>query len=269
LAFPPRAILDEPMSFERRPLARGGFAIVATRLERAGFLAAFTERGGGASAGPFESLNLSQMVGDDPGAIAANRRLVVTGLELPGPFSLPEQVHGTGVARVESSDAGAGFDDPGGRTPGADALVTGSAGVPVAVLTADCLPVALASPATGLVAAVHAGWRGLAAGILAEAVSRFDDPGDVLAAVGPAIGPDHYEVGGEVVEAIGDEGTFERRDGRTFLDLASTAEAFLRSMGVGSVDVARVCTACEPGRFFSHRRDGGSTGRQALVAVRR
>jgi copper oxidase (laccase) domain-containing protein len=91
----------------------------------------------------------------------------------------------------------------------------------------------------------------------------------VLAAIGPAIGPDHYEVGAEVVEQVGSAAVVERRDGRLFLDLAGTAEGILRSLGVGSADVARVCTACEPGRFYSHRRDRGATGRQALVAVRR
>src|SRR5262249_61940222 len=102
--------------------------------------------------------------------------------------------------------------------PDADALVTGSAGVPVGVLTADCLPVAMASPSSGTLAVVHAGWRGLAAGILAEAAQLFEDPADVLAAVGPAIGPDHHEEGHEgldrVEEASAAGAVSERRDGR-------------------------------------------------------
>src|SRR5262249_60981718 len=115
------------------------------------------------------------------------------------------------------------------------------------------------------------GWRGPPAGISARALGSFPDPACVLAAIGPAIGPDHYDVGAEVVEqvvaAADGAAAVERRDGRTFLDLATTAEGVLRSLGTGAVEVARLCTACEPGRFFSHRRDAGSTGRQALVAV--
>jgi YfiH family protein len=260
------------MSFVRRSLAGGGFALVATTLERSGFLAAFTERTGGASSGPFESLNLSQVMGDDPSGVRANRERVVDDLALGGPFALPQQVHGVAVARVDGSNAGAGFRDPADRLAGADALVTSDAGVPLGVLTADCLAVAMASPATGRLAVVHAGWRGLAGGILAEAARAFDDPGDVVAAIGPAIGPDHYEVGPEVVERVtetaGADTVVEHRNGRLFLDLAGTAEGVLRSLRVGGIDAARVCTACEPGRFYSHRRDGGATGRQALVAVR-
>jgi len=272
LAPHPRAILAGTMAFERRPLGSGGFALVPTALERAGFLVAFTERGGGASAGPFASLNVSQVVGDDPIAVGANRDRIVAGLALGAPFALPEQVHGDRVARVDRSNAGAGFDDAADRTAGADALVTADDGVPVAILTADCLPVAMGSPATGVLAVVHAGWRGLAAGILARALEAFNDPGDVLAAIGPAIGPDHYEVGPEVVDrvtaAADGAASIDRRDGRTYLDLASTAQGVLRSLGAGRVDVAGLCTACEADRFFSHRRDAGSTGRQALVAVR-
>ncbi|HEY7282518.1 MAG TPA: peptidoglycan editing factor PgeF [Actinomycetota bacterium] len=261
------------MSFERRALGGGGRALVATELERSGFLVAFTERGGGSSAGPFDSLNLSQAVGDDPEAVRANRSRVADSLGLGGPFALPEQVHGAGLAWVDGANGGAGFDDPADRLPGADALATRERGIPVAVLTADCLPVAMVSPKSGLLAVVHAGWRGLAAGILPAVLGELGDPGEVLAAVGPAIGPDHYEVGLDVAERVGaatdDGAATEQRDGRLFLDLAGTAEATLRSLGVGRVDVARVCTACEPARLFSHRRDDGTTGRQAVVAVRR
>jgi hypothetical protein len=261
------------MSFERRALEGGGSALVATELDRAGFLVAFTERGGGSSAGPFGSLNLSQAVGDDPDAVMTNRGRVVRSFGLDGPFALPEQVHGAGLAWVDRSNAGAGFSDPAGRVAGADALASSDPGVPLAVLTADCLPVALASPASGVLAVVHAGWRGLAAGIIGVAVRQLGDPGGVMAAIGPAIGPDHYEVGGDVVERVAAASELgavtERRDGRVFLDLAGTAEATLRSLGVGRVVVARVCTACEPGLLFSHRRDEGRTGRQAVVAVRR
>jgi len=261
------------MSFERRSLGHGAFALVSTSLEQAGFLAAFTERGGGSSEGPLASLNLSQVVGDDPMRVRANRDRVVAGLGLGDGFALPEQVHGSALAVVDASNGGAGFHEPGDRLESADAVLTSERGVPVAVLTADCLPVAMASPSAGVLAVVHAGWRGLASGILGRATAAFDGRDDVLAAVGPAIGPDHYQVGVDVVERVetgaGVTAVTDRRDGRVFLDLAGTAETALRSLGVARVEVARVCTACEPDRFYSHRRDDGATGRQALVAVRR
>jgi YfiH family protein len=138
-------------------------------------------------------------------------------------------------------------------------------------MVADCLPVALASPPEGRLVAVHAGWRGLAAGILERAVSEFDVPAAILAAIGPAIGPCHYEVGEEVAMAVAARSAAgvvtERRDGRLFLDLARTAMRLLRASGVPRVERADTCTACETRRFYSHRREG-DTGRQALVAMR-
>ena len=259
-------------SFEHRSLGRRGAALISGSLGRAGFLAAFTERTGGASARPYDSLNLSQAVGDDDENVRSNRARIVDGLGLPRPFALPEQVHGARVVRVGARGAGAGFDDPAGRVAHTDGLFTSSAGVPLAVLSADCLPIAMASPRSGVLAVVHAGWRGLAAGILARVAAVFADPGDVHAAIGPAIGPDHYEVGEEVVAAVsagsGSGAVTQRRGGRVFLDLAATARGALRALGIEKVDLAGVCTACERRRFFSHRRDGGRTGRQALVAVR-
>jgi YfiH family protein len=261
------------MSFEERTIGRRGSVLVSTTMERAGFLVAFTGRTGGGSAGPFDSLNLSQVVGDDDAAVRANRATVVSELRLAGPFALAEQVHGSVVADAGPSGAGAGFDEPGRRIPGADAIVTRTAGVPVAVLTADCLPVALASPSAGVLAVVHAGWRGLAARILARAIAAFEGATDVQAAIGPAIGPDHYEVGEDVagrVDAASPGGALtERRDGRLFLDLAGTAEATLRHLGVAGVEAVGRCTACRRDWYFSHRAEGGVTGRQALVAERR
>ena len=116
---------------------------------------------------------------------------------------------------------------------------------------------------------VHAGWRGLAAGIVDRVLDRVRG-GTPVAAVGPAIGPCHYEVGEDVAEAVADGSpagaVVERRRGRIFLDLPATVEAVLRRGGVADVDLAGECTACHPERFFSHRRDG-VTGRQAVVAL--
>ena len=254
-------------TLERRELGRGVQALVSTTLERAGFLAAFTERTGGVSVAPFDTLNLGILTADRRDAVLENRRRVVGALDVP-PWAMGWQKHGAELARVTTETAGAGFDD-GAPIEGVDALAVEEARVPVAVLVADCLPIALAARAGGLLVAVHAGWRGLAAGVLQRALALFAEP--PLATIGPAIGPCHYEVGEEVVTAV-DEASpggavVDRRDGRSYLDLASTAEGALRAAGVAEVERAGLCTACEPERFFSHRRDG-ETGRQALVAMR-
>ncbi len=130
----------------------------------------------------------------------------------------------------------------------------------------------MASPGQGTVAAVHAGWRGLAAGILQRAAALFEDPADVRVAIGPAIGPCHYEVGEDValsVAAAFDVGAVtERRGGKLYLDLAGTARAAFRSWGFRKVEGAELCTAHQRARFYSYRRDGGTTGRQAAIAMR-
>ncbi len=254
-------------TLERRELGAGVRALVPATLERAGFLAAFTERTGGVSGRPFDTLNLGILTADRREAVLENRRRVVRALDVP-PWAMGWQKHGAEIARVTAGMAGAGFDD-GAPIEGVDALATSERGVPLAVLVADCLPIALADERGGLLVAVHAGWRGLAAGVLQRAQALFERA--PVAAVGPAIGPCHYEVGEEVVTAVESSSprgaVVERRDGRMYLDLAATAEATLRDGGLAEIEQAGVCTACEPSRFFSHRRDG-ETGRQALVAVR-
>lgn len=244
----------------------------AESLERAGVLASFTERTGGVSEGPFRSLNLGLRAGDVPWRAAENRRRVATSLGIDE-FASVRQVHGTTILAAGTS--------PGGRRPrdqttplgDADGIVTDVAGIAVAVLAADCVPIAMAAAASPRLVVIHVGWRGLAGGILDHSVSLFDRPAGVLVAIGPSIGPDHYEVGADVVEAVaagtdGEAVTVERRRGsRSHLDLAGTAERRLRRLGVAHVERAVGCTACLEDRFFSHRRDG-TTGRQALIAVR-
>jgi YfiH family protein len=246
-------------------------ALVATHLEDLGVLAAFTERTGGVSGPPFESLNASFSVGDDPGRVRANRRRVIEALDVPA-FALAGLVHGAGIARVAADRSGAGFDSPEDVVRGADALATEEPARPLAVTTADCVPLVLASRSAPTVVVVHAGWRGLAAGILRVAVRCFSRPGDVLVAIGPAVGIDHYEVGPEVAAAVGTgcgvEPVVSRRRGKLALDLAGTAASTVSAAGVGGVVDAAICTACEPSRFFSHRRDGAPTGRQLAIAAR-
>ena len=245
---------------ERRAFPGDINTLVSSELERRGFLAAFTERTGGVSATPYSSLNLGAEVGDLPERIRINRRLLADSLGVQ-PFATARQVHGTAVLHVTARDA---------VTGDADVLTTTDSALPLAVMTADCVPVALASEHEGRLAAVHVGWRGLASGVVQRAMELFGGPRGVTASIGPAIGPCHYEVGPEVVEAVrhgvGKAVVAASQQGRFMLDLAATVEWFLRQLGAPVVEAAGVCTACEPGRFFSHRRDG-ITGRQALVTV--
>ena len=243
--------------------------LVATECESDGFLVAFTERHPGASRRPFDTLNLSYATGDDPDGVAGNRDAECRALGV-GSFAVAQQVHGAGVAEVDRATAGAGFSHADGAFPATDALTTRRRGLALAVLVADCVPVAVASPRMGRVAVVHAGWRGIAAGVVQRTLEGFGDPSDVRAAIGPAIGPDHYEVGAEVIDALEAAGPLRvagrAAGGRCRVDLSSTVEAILRERGVGKIERAAECTACLPDRLFSHRRDG-ATGRQALVAA--
>jgi YfiH family protein len=157
------------------------------------------------------------------------------------------QVHGADVAR---------WDAPSTELIEVDGHVTDRPGLALLVLTADCLPVALAAP--GRVAMLHCGWRGIAGGIIARGLEAFDEP--PVAVVGPGIGQGHFEVGPEVLEAFAD--VPEAADGR-MLDLRAVAEARLRAAGVHDVRHVDLCTYERDDLFFSHRRDGGVTGRQA------
>jgi purine-nucleoside/S-methyl-5'-thioadenosine phosphorylase / adenosine deaminase len=245
--------------------------LTSPRLESAGFLVACTERTGGTSAKPYASLNLGLRSGDDPEAVGENRRRVIAALGIE-PFACVRQKHGARVVRAGPSRAGGGFLDPDQALGDADGMVTTSRGVALAVLAADCVPVALADPSSGRLAVVHAGWRGVAAGILREALRHFADPAEVRGVVGPAIGPDHYEVGEDValaVSAATDKGAVTQRVGASLrLDLPASVARILRESGVTKVERAEECTACLPRRFFSHRREGPGTGRQSMIAVR-
>jgi len=169
--------------------------------------AAVTARSGGVSSGPYATLNLSLSVGDDPGCVLANRRRLAAGFGAsPEDFVFARQVHGAGVRVVGVADRGSGafcLDD---AIADADALVTGTPGVVLAILTADCVPIVLHDPVAGLLACVHAGWRGTAAGVSAAAVAAMralgSRPADVIAGIGPAIDATRYQVGPDVHQAI-------------------------------------------------------------------
>lgn len=258
------------MGFERRHLGGRAYALVASNLEDVGFLAAFSERTGGSSSDPFASLNVSFTVGDDPLSVAANRRRLADGL-MVSPFAVAGLAHGPRIRAVGRKRAGAGFEGPRGVVARSDGLYTSSPGVSLAVTLADCVPLVMASPSEGRLALVHAGWRGIAAGLVERAAGLFGERREVRVAIGPAIGPCHYEVGEDValaVAAASEAGAVtERRAGHLYLDLVGTARRVLRAAGIRRVEDTGLCTACERRRFFSHRRDG-RTGRQAAVAVR-
>ncbi len=209
-----------------------------------------TTRRGGVSRGAYASLNLGDHVGDAPQAVAENRRRLRQALALPAEPCWLRQVHG---AEVVTATAGAR----------ADGSFSEAVGVVCAVLTADCLPVLLCDEAGRWVAALHAGWRGLAAGVLERGVAAWPgEPAALLAWLGPTIGPARFEVGPEVRQALleGDEGAYSAfrpgRADRWLADLPALARRRLLRAGVGAVYGGTYCTHDEPERFFSHRRDG-------------
>jgi YfiH family protein len=230
-----------------------------------GARAAFTTRLGGVSAAPFDSLNLGVLTDDPVEAVHENRDRLATALgKDPADVAFALQVHGTElIDHRQGSPFRGSFGteyvqkEPRKGLPRADGHVVDRPGLAPLVFTADCLPVALRGP--GGVAMVHAGWRGLAGGIVGAAAAAV---GATNAAVGPGIGPCCYEVGSEVLDAF--DGLAVAR-GR-MLDLSGTARRLLAEAGVERVAAVDLCTSCAEELFFSHRRDQGRTGRQAGIA---
>ena len=235
----------------------------------AGIRHGFTGRRGGASTGPLASLNLARRPGERFETLGANWATALEALGSPGPLALVNQVHGAAVLEVSDGDG------PLSVMGDADALLTRAAGVALAVRVADCVPVLLAVPASGTreaaVAAVHAGWRGTAAHIVEAAVDAICEasgatPEELVAAIGPAIGPCCYEVSQEVADAVGQPDAPRSPRDRPMVDLRAANAAQLRSRGVVTVDVVGPCTRCSPDHY-SHRGDGSATGRQAALIV--
>lgn len=219
-----------------------------------GARAAFSTRLGGLSAPPFDSLNLGILTDDDPAAVRENRRRLAGALgHEPQHVAFALQVHGTRL--IDYSEV----PQPRDGLPEADGHVVRETGLAPLVFVADCLPVALRGP--GGLAMVHAGWRGLAGGIVGAAAEAVEA---TAAAIGPGIGPCCYEVGEEVLDAFSGMGEGVA-DGR-MLDLPEVARRLLARAGVERVESAGLCTSCEEALFFSHRRDQGHTGRQAGIA---
>ncbi|MDB6086557.1 MAG: hypothetical protein JWN43_4438 [Gammaproteobacteria bacterium] len=220
-----------------------------------------TLRVGGVSQPPYATLNLGDHVGDTAAAVTENRRSLRAAAGLPAEPAWLVQVHGNCVRDLDSSA-------PSGP---ADAAVTRQPGRICAILTADCLPVLLAAESGGGVGAVHAGWRGLAAGVIEATVNALGgSPGGLLAWLGPAIGRGHFEIGAEVREELlggdpGAESAFElNQRGRYMADLYALARRRLARVGIERIYGGGACTYTESDKYFSHRRDG-VTGRQATL----
>lgn len=238
------------------------------RLGTPGAGALMSTRAGGVSSGAFASLNLGSAVGDELEAVAENRRRFAAGLG--GRPVFLRQVHGTRVLRLPQR---------GDAVPEADASFTTEPGVACAIQVADCLPVLFAAPGARGVAAAHAGWRGLAAGVLEATASALCEasgcaPDELRAWLGPCIGPRQFEVGAEVLAAFGVEPglsspRFEARGGDRWLaDLPGLARERLQAAGLRHIDGGRWCTVEDESRFFSHRRDRprvGTSGRMAAA----
>jgi polyphenol oxidase len=225
------------------------------RWEVAGpYEVAFSTRVGGVSKGPFESLNLGRLTADEPGNADENRRRLCDSIGARAEdLAMNRQVHGATVNRARAGARG---------QPG-DGLWTDEPNVPMLKFTADCLPIALArrNGRPGL-ALLHAGRMGLLEGVVEAGVAALDGP--VAAIIGPGIGPCCYEVGEAIAAPYRSRFGADVVHGR-HLDLWTAADQSLRSAGVQSVERLDLCTACNPDRFFSHRRDEGVTGRQGVI----
>ncbi len=225
---------------------------------------------GGHSRPPWASLNAGRSVGDDPAAVQANLDLIARAAGTAAADMVsPHQIHGAAVCIVDERHKGQ-------IIPQCDALITQTPGLLLTLRFADCTPILLYDPIQSVVSLVHAGWRGAAAGIVQAAVQKMGDafgcrPADILAGIGPAIGPCCYEVGQDVYAAIRQalphrpDLLSPRRDGHWHLDLWQTNAEWLRRAGVQQIQVAGTCTACHTDEWFSHRAEHGATGRFAAV----
>lgn len=260
-------------------------AIITVRKNDLEYLAAegiavphcFTTRYGGVSTGHLASLNIGASRGDDPKNVAENYRIL--GAELgfcEKDLVLTRQIHSDIVRAVTAADAGKGLSHA--AYPECDALITNTSGVALAVFTADCTPILLWDSVTGAVGAVHAGWRGTAAGIARKCVEAMVqnygcDPKNIHAAIGPNIGQCCFETDADVPDAVtaalGAEAApyITQKGSKYHLDLKAINALFLRRAGVTQIEISTSCTACEPERFWSHRITKGNRGSQGAIIV--
>ena len=238
----------------------------------------FSTRYGGVSAGPLSSLNLGFGRGDDPDNVRENWRRFGEAVGFAtADLVLTHQVHGDVVRVAAGVDRGQGFAYQ--PAPDCDALVSNVPGIALAVFTADCTPVLLCDTENGAVAAVHAGWRGTALGIVKKAVETMQsafgsDPGHIRAAIGPCIDRCCFETRSDVPEAMraalgpgAEQAIDDGGDGTFHVDLTDLNLLWLRRAGVKDIETCPFCTACAPERFWSHRRVGTERGSLAAVIV--
>jgi YfiH family protein len=242
-----------------------------TLLETAGngWRACFSTRLGGVSQGDYAELNVSFAVGDDAGHALENRRRLgrAAGFDAAA-LVAARQVHGVRVAAVSAAARGSGARGPGDALADTDGLMTDSAGLPLMISTADCVPVVIAAtgPNGPVVAVVHAGWRGMLDDILVRAALQLRRRGNLTAAViGPSIGPCCFDVADEVGGAFEERYPGTWRGGRVDLWTVAARQLTAAGLAVRQITNPHLCTVCDR-RFFSHRRDRGRTGRQAAVA---
>jgi YfiH family protein len=270
---------------------RDGISFFASELleSLAGAQAVVTTRHGGVSTGPFATLNLGGKTADDPHNVRENRKRVAALFDRDEEgLTFARQVHGAEVALVPPGYAGGAFDN-------VDALITKSPETPLVILTADCAAIFLYDQRHHAIGIAHAGWRGTVAGIAAATIRRmhavFDTfPRDIIACIGPSIGPCCYEVGDEVISAVAEflpdytdevlvepdmasAGSFRAsvNAGRKHFDLWRANELILADAGVPEqqIEIARLCTACHTDLFYSHRAEKGVTGRFGGVMMLR
>ena len=227
---------------------------------------------GGVSASPFATLNTAHTVGDAPAAVAENHRRICRAMDADlASIAGGYQVHGASVALI-------GPQDRGRVRPATDVLLTDQPGIPLMQRFADCVPLVLYDPARRVLGLAHAGWRGTVRGVAVEAVRAMTQafgsrPAEVVAGIGPSIGPCCYKVGPEVAAQVragfqeGESWLLSQASGPIHLDLWAANRQQLEASGVGQVEVAGLCTACHTEEFFSHRAEKGRTGRFGVMAV--
>jgi len=252
-------------------IERPDLGLVWYEFDRPGLRNGLLTRLGGTSQGPFAGLNLGSTVGDSLAAVASNHARVFAafGLRRSDVVS-PHQVHGRRVAAVSADDGGTVIAET-------DALITAQPGLALLLRFADCTPVLLYDPVRHVAGLAHAGWRGVVAGVVPETVHALTTqfgtaPADLWAGIGPTIGHDHYAVGADVVDAVRatlpPHSSVASRVGEEWhLDLPEAVSAQLRMVGVTTIERSGFCTACRTEEWYSHRAEGGNTGRFGVVAV--